>query len=263
MDYKEEQIQELEVLESIYPDELTQVSSAYPKIHFQINLKLDLVPSADSTFTEHSISNDHYLLLDIKFPEEYPDVAPLIEITAEELPKREQDSDEEEDDDDNDEDEQEYDDHGNPIVSTLENLPDKIHFDDFIPTLLSKVDGQVEGDMLLGMQMCFAIISNIKETSEAWFQDTLTELEKEHERKLLDREREEQKKFRGTKVTAESYLAWRTKFRKDMGLDERDNQRRLDAHNGRLSGKQIFEQGLDGGDDAEVEEDLAEGVKKL
>ena len=67
---------------------------------------------------------------------------------------------------------------------------------------------------------------------------------------IKKREAEEQKKFTGTKVTKESFEKWRNGFRKELGLDERDRLRRLQAHNGRLTGRQMFEQGLVGtGDD--------------
>lgn len=260
MDYEEEQRQELEILESIYPDELTLLSSEYPGIQLQVDVKLDPVPKEDSSFTADSISNEHVLHVQFNLPEKYPDEAPEILIEAEEIPKNEA-----EEDEDEEEEEQEYDEHGNPIFSKFDNIPDKIHFDEFIPDFIEKLHIQIEEDMLLGMQMCFGIISNIKESGEQWFQERLSELEKEHDKIILEREREEQKKFRGTKVTKESYLEWRSKFRQELGLNERDEQRRLDAHHGRLSGRQIFEQGLAGDEDiaAEDESMLTDNMKTL
>lgn len=263
MDYQEEQKQELEILESIYPDELTVLQAEYPGIQLQIDVTVDPVPMEDSSYTVDSISNRHILHVRFTLPDNYPDEAPVIDIEPEEVPKfnRGDGSDEEEEE----ENEVEYDDHGNPIVSDFENLPDKIHFDEFVEECVEKLNLQVEEDMLLGMQMCFALVSNIKDAAEQWFQERLSELEKEHDRMLLEKEQEEQKKFRGTKVTRETYLAWRSKFREEFGLDERDAQRRLQAHQGRLSGRQIFEQGLAGDEDmAEDEESVvSEGVKAL
>lgn len=245
-------MQEIEVLESIYPDELTQVSTQYPGVRFEVRLKLDLVPHDDSSFTADSLSVDHYLVVKVHLPETYPEVVPEVEIECEEEPKGGAYDDEDEDDNDEPE-EIEYDEHGNPIEAKLTNLPDQIHFEEYADTLVSQLEQQADEDMLIGMQMCFALVSWIKESAERWFQESLSKLEREHERKLLEREKEEQKKFQGTKVTRESYLRWREQFRKEMGLDERDSARRLAAHNGKLSGRQIFEQGLDGSED--VDED--------
>ncbi|RKP32547.1 RWD-domain-containing protein [Metschnikowia bicuspidata] len=65
MDYKYEQQQELEVLQSIYPDELEIISET----HFTIRIGLD-------TQTDRT----HTLLLDVRFPETYPEVVPRLAI---------------------------------------------------------------------------------------------------------------------------------------------------------------------------------------
>ena len=77
MDYKEEQIQELEVLESIYPDELTTICQEYPKVQFSVRLLLDLVPLESSSYTQDSVSWDHYMVLNFKLPETYPETCLL------------------------------------------------------------------------------------------------------------------------------------------------------------------------------------------
>lgn len=261
MDYQEEQKQELEILESIYPDELTIIKDEYPGIEMQIDVRLDLVPMNNSSFTSDSISNEHILQVTFSLPENYPDEIPEISIEVEEIPKFE--IEEEEEEEETEEVEQEYDDYGNPLVSKLENLPDKIHFDEYIPELIERLNVQIEEDMLLGMQMCFSLLSNIKELAEEWFQNKLNTLEKEHERQLLERERQEQKKFQGTKVTKNSYLEWRSKFREELGLDERDAKRRLAAHQGRLTGRQIFEEGLAGDEDLNDDTALTENLEGL
>ncbi|AET39327.1 Gir2p Ecym_4263 [Eremothecium cymbalariae DBVPG len=262
MDYKEEQEQELEVLRSIYPEEVEVLCGEYPRIRFQVDLKLEVVPLERSSFTCDTISKEHHLVLEFQLPERYPEEAPEVKIepyvVSMEGGGEEGEGEEEE--------EQEYDDHGNLIVGKVENIPDLITFNEYVPKLMLDVHRQVEEDMLLGMQMCFALISSIKELSEDWFQRKLDSLEKEHERRLRERELEEQKKFRGTKVTRESYLAWRSKFRQELGLEERDAERRLQAHCGRITGRKLFEQGLDGEDDADgvgYEEELSQAVRDL
>ncbi|CEP61418.1 Gir2p LALA0_S03e02410g [Lachancea lanzarotensis] len=251
MDYNEEQTQELEVLESIYPDELTIVKDSFPNIQFEVKLPLDLIPLDSSSFTQGSLTKDHWAAINIKLPETYPDVAPIVSISCEELKK---DGVESEDDDEDDSDsEVEYDDHGNPLISKLTNLPDQVEFEEHARVLESQVESQASEDMLIGMQMTFALVSWIKESLEQFFQERLDELEREHERTLAAREKEEQKKFHGTQVTRESYLEWRAKFREETGRNERDAARKKEAHGGKLSGRQLFEQGLDGSED--VEED--------
>lgn len=178
MDYKEEQIQELEVLESIYPDELTTICQEYPKVQFSVRLLLDLVPLESSSYTQDSVSWDHYMVLNFKLPETYPETVPEISIECEREPKAsasgntDTDDDEESDDEDDDE-EIEYDDHGNPIESKLSNLPDQVEFDDHARILESQVESQANEDMLIGMQMCFALVAWIKESCERYFQEKL------------------------------------------------------------------------------------------
>ncbi|SCV04559.1 LAMI_0H17106g1_1 [Lachancea mirantina] len=244
MDYKEEQLQELEVIESIYPDEFSCLDNEYPGIKFNVRINVEPQPFPDSSFTADSLSNDHYLDLQFSLPENYPDVAPKLEIECIEESRKDDD-----DEEDEDEEEIEYDENGNPIEAKLTNLPDQIHFQGYALRLTSQVEQQAEDEMLIGMQMCFAFVAWIKESCETWFQEELARLEREHERKLMAKEREEQKKFHGTKVTRETYLEWRNKFRKEMGLEERGEARKQVAHGGRLTGRQIFEQGLDGEED--------------
>lgn len=256
MDYKEEQTQELEVLESIYPDELVINNSKYPNINFDISIPLELIdmdPLADS------LSKQHIININFILPETYPEAAPIINLKCEEIDLNENDDDEDEyDNDDKDEPEQEFDDNGNKILSKLENLADQISFKDYLINCQVKIDETIEYDMLLGMQMCFTLISMVKDNCETWFIEKLHELEKQHELEIEKRELEEQAKFNGTKVTPESFINWRKNFRKELRLDERDAERRLSAHNGKLTGKQMFEQGVAGTSD-----DLDESMENL
>ena len=249
MDYKEEQIQELEVLQSIYPDELTILNNHYPNISFEVSLLLELNQLDDPII--ESLTKQHTLLVQMTLPESYPDETPIVSISChEDCISTNGDAEE-------DEDEPEFDDHGNKIISKLENIPDSISFDDFIPILINERinnDEYLENEMMVmkGMQMCFTLLSSIKEQCENWFLNELKERELKHQREIELKEREENAKFIGTKVTRESYLKWRENFRKELKLDERDQLRRLKAHNGKLTGKQMFEQGLVGTEDDET-----------
>ncbi|AMD18959.1 HBR058Cp [Eremothecium sinecaudum] len=261
MSCQEEQLQELEVVEAIYPDEFYAINSEYPDIQFRVDLKLDLIPLNTSSFTEKSIEFEQHIVIEFLLPETYPDVVPKLKIEPYKVSLKDG-----EEIDGEEEEELGFDEQGNPITAKLENIPDMIDFDDYIPELIEALLAQVESDMLVGAPMCFGLISSAKENCETWFQNTLQALELAHEQKLREREMEEQKKFQGTKVTKESYLEWRKNFRRDFGLDERDARRRMEAHSGRLSGRQVFEQGLAGAEDDEVaavEDELSQGIKQL
>ena len=256
MDYKSEQEQEIEVLESIYPEELNVISGVYPNIQFEVSVALEL--RDNETFNNdllNSLTKLHTLLISFQLPDTYPDTSPIIGIQAVESPLNGDDEDSDGEEEEKEE-EEEFDEHGDKVIKRLENLPDEISFSEYIPELLVKVNEQIETDMLIGMQMCFSLISSIKENAENWFVERLNELVRQHDLEIKKREAEEQKKFTGTKVTKGSFEKWRNEFRKELGLDERDRLRRLQAHNGRLTGKQMFEQGLVGtGDDM-----VADGV---
>ncbi|KAH3901989.1 related to Protein GIR2 [Saccharomycodes ludwigii] len=256
-DYKEEQLQELDILQSIYPDEISIINNEFPAIALQVNLLIETIPKDTSSFTAEMIDWEYHLNIMFKLPENYPDVAPLIEITPIETKKshiKEEEEEEEEED-------QAYDEHGNPIKSKITDIPGKIHFDDeyIHDKLLSHtIPSQIENDMLLGMPMLFTLINSIKEDAEEYYTEKLHQYELKHEKEIQERELIENAKFVGTKVTKETFNAWRIKFRKELSLDERNKERLMKSHGGRLSGRQIFEQGLAGDDDDEQE--LIEGV---
>ncbi|CAI4056828.1 hypothetical protein SUVZ_02G2770 [Saccharomyces uvarum] len=253
MDYKEEQTQELEVLESIYPDELRITNDEYPKIKFEVDIKLEL----DTGGSSSPLTKEHIITAGFKLPENYPDEPCTISLEAQEVDLNDghEDEDEEEDENEEEQEEDEYDDNGNKILKKFQNLPDTVCFKGYLPELIVKLETQIETDMLLGMQMCFALISSIKENCEQWYSEELCKLEKQHDWETQEREKKEQAKFHGTKVTRETYLEWRSTFRKELKLDERDQVRRIKAHHGKLTGKQMFEQGVVGTGDDFIEED--------
>ncbi|CAL9731372.1 protein Gir2p [Monosporozyma unispora] len=270
MEYKEEQEQELEVLQSIYPDELTILNDKYPNISFEISLPLELNQLDDPIID--SLTKTHTLAVQLTLPENYPDETPITSIDCHE--EGDEDDENYDDDDDEEEEEDEFDDHGNKIISKLENIPNSISFHEFIPILINdriNNDEYLENEMMVmkGMQMCFTLISSIKEQCENWFLQELQSRELKHEKELELKEKQENAKFVGTKVTRESYLEWRSKFRQEMKLDERDKERRLKAHHGKLTGKQMFEQGVAGTEDDEVDladqstDDLTKTVETL
>ncbi|CUM51789.1 unnamed protein product [Debaryomyces tyrocola] len=233
MDPQEEQQLELEVLESIYPDELTK----YSPTHFSIKLSLD-TPS----------DRKHRLLLDVKYPAEYPEVVPELDII---IPEEEEEeiSDQESDDENENE------------TRLMLNLSETIEFESKdIKQLVSKL--VEEADLQVGIPSVFALATQLKDEAELLFQNKLEQTQKKYDEVSLAKEMEEQKKFHGTKVTKDSWNEWRTKFREEMKVAERDLENFNKMHNGKLSGKEIFEKGL-AGDDEEILNDITDNVKNI
>lgn len=234
MDPQEEQQLELEVLESIYPDELTK----YSPTHFSIKLSLD-TPS----------ERKHRLLLDVKYPAEYPEVVPDLNIIIPEEEEEEEISDEASDEENENE------------TKLMLNLSETIEFDsNDVDQLVSKLIE--EANLQVGMPSVFALTTQLKDEAEILFQNKLEQTQKKYDEDSLAREMEEQKKFHGTKVTKESWNEWRNKFREEMKIAERDLENFNKMHNGKLSGREIFEKGL-AGDDEDILNDITDNVKNV
>ncbi|KAI0465259.1 hypothetical protein LJB42_000486 [Komagataella kurtzmanii] len=221
MDYKEEQTQENEILESIYPDELERISDT----EFTISLLL-----------ETASERKHRLILHVTYPETYPEVTPDLKVSVDDSFDAEEGG--ESDDEESSSEEQ---------VVRLEN---EIFFtsDDLKKLEFKLIDEAYDN---IGIPSIFSLTSTLKDAAETLFQEKLNKATKEHEEELLKIEREEQKKFRGTPVTVESFNAWRLRFRKELGLDEKLKKRLEKLHKGKLTGKEIFERGLADGDDVD------------
>lgn len=229
MDPAEEQQQELEVLQSIYPDELTIVNDTT----FIIRVNLD-TPS----------ERKHALNLQVKYPPTYPEVTPELHL---EVAEDEDEEDEDEDyyDDDDDEDDEDED---TKAAKLALNMSETIEFTrSELNQLLEKLNEEAE--MNIGMPSVFALATNLKDEAELLFEQVLKDKEQAYEREREAKEREEQKKFIGTKVTKELFAEWRNKFREEIKYDERLKQRFENMHQGKLTGRQIFEKGLAGNEE--------------
>lgn len=231
MNYIDEQKEELEVLESIYPDELTIISDS----HFTIRIGLD-------TQTDRK----HTLLLDVRFPETYPETVPRLGI---EYVEEEEEEEEYLDDSDDDGDEK--------FVSLAETM--EFEREDYA-ALLARLDEEAE--LNVGMPSIFAIAALFKDEAEQLFQAKVDAAQKKYDDELIAKEKEEQKKFHGTKVTKESFGNWRKNFREEMKIDDQIRERFEKMHNGKMTGREIFEKGLAGDVDDELAE-LAELTTKL
>ncbi|CAH0050011.1 unnamed protein product [Clonostachys solani] len=226
---REEQTEEREVLESIFPEEINDISET----EFQVIITLDVLGEEE----EEGESPAFYLL--VKYPEEYPDVPPHLEIQAA------------------------------PNAASHPHL----NISEDREKLLSGLDETIQEN--LGMAMVFALVTTLKEAAEQLIQDRKDEVTKAHEEVLLAAEREENKKFQGTPVTPETFMKWREDFLKEMEeVRLKEEEERLAELKKakvkepvKLTGKQLWERGLAGkGDDEEEEEedgDLPEKVERL
>lgn len=124
----------------------------------------------------------------------------------------------------------------------------------------------------LGMAMVFTLVTTLKEAAENLVEERKQAKDKEHEEAVLAAEREENKKFQGTPVTPETFLKWRADFIKEMEeLRQKEDEERLAELKKakvkepvKLTGKQLWERGLAGKvDDDDDEGGLTESVEKL
>ncbi|AOW04017.1 RWD domain-domain-containing protein [Yarrowia lipolytica] len=218
MDPLEEQQQELEVLQSIYPEEITVLDPST----YTIDIGLDVQPKGQC------------VELHVKYPKDYPEVVPVIRIVRGQAAEEDYDSDEEEV-------EETLDYEGEPVFLDAEDYAE----------LTSKMQEVAEENV--GMASVFAIASSLKDEAEELHASKVRSNEQKLEQARKAVEDEEQKKFVGTPVTPESFAEWRKGFRAEMGLDNIEAEK-VKARGGKMTGKEIFEKGLGG---EEEEEDMA------
>ncbi|KAK9245532.1 RWD domain-containing protein [Lipomyces tetrasporus] len=235
MDPEEERNQELELLQSMYPDEMTVISATV----FTISIHPE-PPTSSNGGTLNS--SNQSLLVRVEYTEDYPATAPVIELSLEQVEVR---AAEEEDGNDKkaiDE----------PIV--LDNSD--------LGTLNEKATLEAEDN--LGMPSVFAIISSLKDQSESILQEKQVEREQEREAKIREEEEREQAKFRGTLVNRENFIVWRKKFKAEMAALENKDGKNEETKK-RPTGREIFENGLEGSKkgDEDDEEILQERVKTI
>lgn len=225
----EEQNEEREVLDSIFPDEITETSdNAY-----RVSISLDLPENSEP------LEEPLTILLNVSYPESYPDVAPNLDITSP----------------------------PNAIKHDLLDVSaDKAQ-------LLDSLSSIIEDS--LGMAMVFTLVTTLKEAAETLMTDRARQEQELKDVAARQREEEENRKFHGEKVTRERFLEWREKFRRET--EEKERQRReeeetelakgkrgVKVEEKKLTGKQLWERGLIGkvDDDGEID-GVVDGTEKL
>lgn len=216
MDHAEEQAQELEALESIYYDSFERLSDAPPS--FRVHIKPEDFDEAVRALERQRAARSG----DDSDDDGDGSAEPLnyfLKITfpekyPEELPEME-----------------------------VEDASQGLEEED-IELILNDLKSVAEEN--LGMPMVFTLATAAKDKVEETIRLRKEAAEKEREERLAREEAEEAKRREGTKVTPESFAAWKKAFLKEMIAANRSDlvwfATGAKVAKGKLTGKQLFEQ---------------------
>ncbi|KAG9995201.1 RWD-domain-containing protein, partial [Aureobasidium melanogenum] len=167
---REEQTEEREVLDSIFPEEITDISDT----EYRVSIQLEVTEDEESTEAPPT------LILSVSYPEDYPDVAPRLDLSA--PPNA-------------------------PKHKYLDIQEDKAR-------LLDGLTATIEEN--LGMAMVFTLVTTLKDEAELLIAERQKAVQAKRDMEIAEAEAEENRKFEGTKVTREVYLEWSRKFKEEM-----------------------------------------------
>ncbi|CAF2898103.1 unnamed protein product [Rotaria sp. Silwood2] len=242
MSVKDEQLQEIEALTSIYPDEITGLFFFILVIYLyfciilylQISTVLSEDPYPKFKLMIKPTTNDEdelrpFLLLEVQFHANYPEQSPEITII------------------------------------------DSANVDD-ISSFESEINKICEEN--LGMPVIFTLASHLSEQLSIQSENRQVRHQENLERKQREEEEAEQKRFEGTCVTVESFIKWKVKF--DAERAELTKTIKIDdSESKKLTGRQLFEKDRslydsdikfisgEGGELVEVDESLFEDMLDL
>ena len=201
----------------------TNTPTDISETEYRISVLLDIIND------DGDESDPPIILLQVKYPENYPEEPPLLDLLP--IPNA-------------------------PIHPLFSVASDR-------ERLLDGLKDTIEENM--GMAMIFTLVSTLKDNAEQLIGERKATKRHEHEQKLLAAEREENKKFHGTPVTPETFKSWRDGFRQEMDAlkakqeeeDEAADKKRTRGKDTvvQLTGKQLWERGLAG----KIEEDDFDG----
>ncbi|KAJ9647740.1 Protein gir2 [Coniosporium tulheliwenetii] len=209
---REEQREEREVLDSIFPDEITDISDT----EYRISIALDVTNEEDDDSEPpltipHSDPNPHSPI-----PRRLPRRTPRLDISA------------------------------------PPNAPKHRHLNvqDDKSRLLEALEPTIEEN--LGMAMVFTLVSTLKDSAELLIAERQKAAQALRDVEAAKAEEAENAKFHGTAVTRESFMEWRARFRKEMEEEERRRveEREMDEKKKRgvkeerkLTGRELWERG--------------------
>ncbi|KAF2637946.1 hypothetical protein P280DRAFT_471609 [Massarina eburnea CBS 473.64] len=122
------------------------------------------------------------------------------------------------------------------------------------------------------MQMIFTLVTTLKDSAELLVSERQNAKQALVEVEAQKVAEEENRKFQGEAVTRESFLKWREEFRAELAEEKRrkeeaeldDKKKSAKKEEKKLTGKELWQQGLAGKGDIEDEgEDALEGMDKL
>jgi hypothetical protein len=122
------------------------------------------------------------------------------------------------------------------------------------------------------MAMVFTLVSTLKDGAELLISERAAAVQALKDVEAQKIEEEENRKFQGEAVTRERFLAWSEKFRKEIADEkqreveekEADDKKRRIKEEKKLTGKELWQQGLAGKvDDDEEGSDALAGMDKL
>ncbi|CAH2241893.1 RWD domain-containing protein 1 [Pararge aegeria] len=128
-----------------------------------------------------------------------------------------------------------------------------------------------QADENKGMVMVFTLVS----AGQEWLNEKWDSIQREREEEVLAKkkadEEAEMKRFEGTRVTVESFLAWRKQFENEMGIPAKREKEGKDKN--KLTGKELFLRDttlnesdlkfLEDGDAVKVDESLFQDLDDL
>lgn len=179
------------------------------------------------------------ILLQVQYPEKYPDEAPRLDL------------------------------------HTAPNAPKYPHLDiqDDKARLLSVLDPTIEEN--LGMAMIFTLVTTLKDAAELLISERLAAIQAQKDVVAAAAEAEENRKFEGTKVTPDTFLEWSARFKAEIAeakkraeeLREAEEKKKKGAEKEKkMSGRELWARGLAGNvvdedDDGAI--DALAGMKSL
>ncbi|KAI4763330.1 RWD-domain-containing protein [Aureobasidium sp. EXF-3400] len=245
---REEQTEEREVLDSIFPEEITGSASLLifipilqcadetkdiSETEYRVSIQLEVTEDEEST------EEPPTLILSVSYPEDYPDVAPRLDL------------------------------------SSPPNAPKHKHLDiqEDKTKLLDGLTATIEEN--LGMAMVFTLVTTIKDEAELLIAERQQAVQAAKDMEAAEAEAEENRKFEGTKVTRETYLDWSRRFKEEMAEIKKKAEEQREAEEKKkkgakeekkMTGRELWESGIatrafvDEDDDGA---DALEAMKKL
>lgn len=226
---RDEQQEEREVLDSIFPDEIQDISDTEYRITISLDVKSESEEEEDAPI----------IILNVRYPDGYPDEAPILDVTQ------------------------------------PPNALKYVHLDiqEDKSRLLDALQPTIEENM--GMAMVFSLVSTLKDAAELLIAERQQAVQAVKDLEVQKAEEEENRKFEGEKVTRDSFMAWRDQFRKEMEeekarkvaeLEAEEKKKRGKLEEKKLTGRQLWQQGLVGKiveDEDDEGEDAIESMREL